>query len=357
MTFKIIRITKKHILLCALSVSVLLSAIISFSYINNRAVPVFSEQQIYDDILKEGLSDDSENTYSVNNVLDKLLGFDITQSESIIEEFSPIYENNTPKQPQPTPTVQQTAPAPQIPTREQIMAFDGVEITNSTSYTINPNEFVGAQPTFDLQCDQSPEILIMHTHTTESFGDFGDRNADGEKNIVAVGAVMKQVFEENGIGVIHDTTVHDYPSYQGAYTRALSTIENNLKQNPSIKIVLDIHRDGYVYADGSKLCKTTTINGESVAQAMLVCGTDSMGLYHPQWRENLKLAAKIQSSAAQMYPSLMRSVDLRTERFNMHTTNGSLLIEIGANGNTLDEAKRCSKYVGEAICATIKQCY
>ena len=85
MTFKIIRITKKHILLCALSVSVLLSAIISFSYINNRAVPVFNEQQIYDDILKEGLSDDDENTFSDNYVLDKLLGFDITQSESIIE--------------------------------------------------------------------------------------------------------------------------------------------------------------------------------------------------------------------------------------------------------------------------------
>ena len=117
---------------------------------------------------------------------------------------------------------------------------------------------------------------------------------------------------------------------------------------------MDIHRDGYVYADGTKLQKTTEINGEKTAQVMIVSGTDSMGLENPNWRENLKLGTKIQSAASIMYPTLMRPVNLRKERFNLHLTTGSLLIEVGANGNTLEEAIRGGHYFAKALAAVLK---
>ncbi len=367
MIFKTIHIRRKHIIIALISLITFVSVMVtSIIYAKNRTVAVFSQKDLYTDILEEGLPDSSENKISSKQVLDKLLGFDISSGESIIKEFSPVFEDiakeDTSVEVPAEESIPKTEEIPQkittpVITREQITSFGGVEIANPTSYNINANEFVGADATYNINCDNTPEILIVHTHTTESYGEFGERNTDSTKNVIAVGEEIKKVFTQNNIGVIHDTTVHDYPSYQGAYTRTLTTIEQYIKENPTIKIVLDVHRDGYIYDDGTRLKKTTNINGEDVAQVMLVCGTDSLGLYHPAWRENLKLAAKIQSAATQMYPTLMRPIDLRKERFNMHTTNGSLLMEVGANGNTLDEAKRGATYVAAAICEVIKQCY
>ncbi len=367
MIFKTIHIRRKHIIIALiLLITIILVAVTSIIYAKNRTVAVFSQKEIYTDILEEGLPNSSENKISPKVVLDKLLGFDISKSESIIQEFSPIFEEMEEEGTSvEVPTTDTEPKADDIPikipaqniTKEQIVSFGGVEITNPTAYNINANEFVGADVTYKLNCDNTPEVLIIHTHTTESYGEFGERNTDATKNVIAVGEEIKKVFMQNNIGVIHDTTVHDYPSYQGAYTRTLTTTEQYLRDNPTIKIVLDVHRDGYIYDDGTRLRKTTKINNDDVAQVMLVCGTDSLGLYHPQWRENLKLAAKIQSAATQMYPTLMRPIDLRSERFNMHTTNGSLLLEIGANGNTLEEAKRGAVYVADAICKVIKECY
>lgn len=162
-----------------------------------------------------------------------------------------------------------------------------------------------------------------------------------------------RVLEENGIKTVHDTTYHDYPSYQGSYTRALSTIETQLKNNPSIEIVLDVHRDAFIYSDGSKLAVTCEENGISTAQVMLVVGTNSMGLWHENWQENLKFAAKIQNAAEIMYPGVMRPINLRKERFNEHMTKGSLILEVGSNGNTLAQAKEGGKDVARAIAAVL----
>ena len=120
-----------------------------------------------------------------------------------------------------------------------------------------------------------------------------------------------------------------------------------------MKVVIDLHRDAYVYPNGTKLRVEADVNGESCAQVMLVLGTDSMGLYHPYWRTNLSLAAKIQSAADVMYPGMMRPINLRRERFNMHVTKGSLLVEIGSNGNTLTEAKTAAENLGTAIAAAL----
>lgn len=377
MRFRTIILTKKNIII-SLAVIVLLCSGTAFgiSTLKSREiVAVFASHDVYDAILKEGLPKGEEKDY-FKEFLDRLLGFDIAKPQTIIENNSPIFsaaeevkketenegdasqapelkkENKPESTTEPTPT--QVADSTQYPAKEQINSFSGVEISNATGYQINSGDMIKAPLSFEIKKDKSPQVLIVHTHTTESYGEFGDRNTDTEKNVVRVGAQIKAVLEEEGIGVIHDTTAHDYPSYQGAYNRAYKTITKNLSQYPDIKIVLDVHRDGYVYADGSRLKMSADVNGESTAQVMIVSGTDALGLENPNWRENLKLGTKIQSAASIMYPSLMRPINLRRERFNMHLTTGSLLIEVGANGNSLEEAIRGGYYFAKALAAVIR---
>ena len=108
-------------------------------------------------------------------------------------------------------------------------------------------------------------------------------------------------------------------------------------------------------ADGTKVKFTADIDGEKVSQVMLVCGSDGLGLEHPHWQYNLSLALKIQNYLNETYPGLMRPVNLRKERFNMHKTQGSLILEFGTHGNTLDEALGAVKYIADGIEAVLKK--
>ena len=168
-----------------------------------------------------------------------------------------------------------------------------------------------------------------------------------------VGNALCEVLEANGIKVIHDTTVHDYPAYNGSYDRCKATTLKNLEKYPSIKMVLDIHRDAIVRADGTKVKVACEINGEKCAQCMFVVGSNA-NLAHDNWQENLKLACKLQKKANEIYPDLMRAINLREERFNQQLSKGSLIIEVGSNGNTLAEAINGAKYMGEVIPLVLK---
>jgi len=165
--------------------------------------------------------------------------------------------------------------------------------------------------------------------------------------------VMKNIFMEEGIEVIHDTTVHDYPSYSGAYTRSKATVTKNLEKYPSIKVVLDIHRDGIVREDGTKVKVSCEINGEKAAQCMFVVGSNAQ-LKHDYWRENMKIACKLQKYAEDNFPGLMRPIILRKERFNQQISKGAVIVEVGSNGNTLEEAKTGAKYMAKVISAVLK---
>ena len=325
----------------------------------------------YTDILDESLPSE-ESSFDIKKFIDKIIGFDAKEPQSIIENFSPVFETNNTPQPisteapsTPAPTFSPTtAPisqsTPPFPSKAEISAGVGLELNNATAYSVNLKELCAKELDFNIVKNSEPQVLIMHTHTTECFnGDAmngeTERNADESKNMIAVGEVIAQTLENNGIHCVHDKTVHDYPSYQGAYTRALSTIDYNLKQYPQIKIVLDIHRDAFIYPDGSKLTVICNQNGVPTAKVMQVVGTDSLGLSHPNWRDNLTLAAKIQSAANIMYPQMMRPINLRRERFNMHMTKGSLLLEIGSNGNTIEEAKEGGKNIANVIAAVLSE--
>jgi stage II sporulation protein P len=154
---------------------------------------------------------------------------------------------------------------------------------------------------------------------------------------VRVGDELAKAFEEYGLNVIHDRGIYDYPSYTGSYNRSCTAIESYLEQYPDIAIVIDIHRDAL--GDGDVIYKTMAeVEGESLSQVMMLVGTGENGLEHPNWKENLKLALRIQSAVTDAYPTLARPVALKKERYNQHLTNGSLILEVGSSGNTLEEA-------------------
>ncbi len=205
------------------------------------------------------------------------------------------------------------------------------EIKNQAGKTVDSDALANAPLAYKIE-DGSPQVLIIHTHTTESYYE-QDRSVDETKNITAVGNVIDEKLKAGGIEAIHDVTVHDYPSYSGAYTRSAATAKSRLLQNPGIKVILDVHRDAVASADGSKLKLTADINGEKAAQVMFVVGTDAQ-LAHCNWQENLKLALKLQRAANEL---------------------GSIIIEIGTNGNPLDEAKKGAELIGDVLVKVLSE--
>jgi len=238
-----------------------------------------------------------------------------------------------------------------------------ISIRNNTSYSIDVQKLLDEKLSFGID-NKQPQVLIFHTHASEAFTPDGkdcylpsdpDRTEDENFNVIKVGAVMADILNKAGIKTLHDKTLHDYPSYSGSYQRSLATVQKHLKENPSIKVVLDIHRDAIITSDGAKLKVCATIDDEKTAQAMIVCGSNGGGLDHPKWRENLKLAVRIQAKMNEKYPNLARPISLVNERYNMHTSAGALLFEIGSSGNTLQEAINSGKCCADSIAQVLKE--
>ena len=218
-------------------------------------------------------------------------------------------------------------------------------ISNSTDHALTVTEL--SEP-FDARlADGEPQILILHTHGSEAYtpdgtdiyepSDNNTRTLDENYNVVRVGDEMERVFTELGLTVVHDRTLYDYPKYNGAYDRSAEAVQRYLEQYPSIKIVLDVHRDALVGEDGTVYKAVTRIDGVDTAQVMLVLGS-SEGGEHPNWMQNLSLACRIQESMNTLYPTLARPMTMRSSRYNQQLSNGSLLVEVGTHGNTLQEA-------------------
>ena len=237
-----------------------------------------------------------------------------------------------------------------------------ISIGNETSYSVDVNKMLSTRPDISVSAD-NPTVLITHTHATEAYASNGaefyditasDRDEDINKNVVAVGTVMQEVLEKNGIKTLHDTILHDAPSFNGSYAHSLNTVTEYLEKYPSIQVVFDIHRDSIVYDDNTKAKTVTEINSKKTAQLMFVVGTDEKGLCNPDWRYNMTAAVQFQKAICDKYPKLMRHINLRQERFNGHTTHASMIIEVGTSGNSLDEAKRGITYAAECIAKYMK---
>lgn len=230
-------------------------------------------------------------------------------------------------------------------------------ISNTTDHTLS---IAALQEPFAAELtSEEPQVLILHTHGSEAYTPVQDtdivwsgdhRTTDSRYNVVKVGDVMAEVFGEAGISVLHDRTLYDYPSYTGAYDRSLAAIQSYLAQYPSIQFILDVHRDAIEDAQGNEYKVVSEIDGIGTsAQLTLVVGSDGSGLTHPNWMENLKLAVAIQQNALTNYTSLMRPILLRNSRYNQHATAGSLLVEVGAAGNSPEEAALAGRLFAERM--------
>ena len=259
------------------------------------------------------------------------------------------------------PVHMRESPAPWLPRQEKpvFSARDAalVELDNDTALTADLEELLEAPLDWDLTAE-APTVLILHTHTTESYTKTGEnyeetsdfRTLSEEYNMVSIGDRVAQLLTAAGIGVIHDRQLHDYPSYNGSYVHARASTEEILKANPSIRLILDLHRDA-LEKNGSQLGPVAAIEGNSAAQMMLVVGTNVSRQAHKNWEENLSLALKLQVQLERLYPGIMRPVNLRQQRFNQDLRPGALLIEVGAAGNTRAEALAAAEALAEGIIA------
>lgn len=204
-----------------------------------------------------------------------------------------------------------------------------------------------------------PQVLIVHTHTTESYepyqrsyydADYPFRTRDPECNMTRVGDALAQKLAEHGISVLHDGTIHDFPAYTGAYDRSEVTIRAALEKYPSIKVIIDLHRDAISSADGSRTAPVAEINGRNAAQFMIITGCDDGRFGNmPDYLENFRLACLIQGSAETLYPGLARPILFDYRNYNQHISTGSLLIEVGSHANSLDEAVYSGELLGDCM--------
>ena len=218
-------------------------------------------------------------------------------------------------------------------------------LRNETGYSVDAESAAQAGTTVRLSAE-GPQILIIHTHSSEAYTPSGldryeasdnTRTEDPSYNIIRVGDELTRLFEQAGLRVIHDRGVYDYPSYTGSYGRSGAVVEQYLRDYPSISVVLDVHRDA-LGTDGVIYKTVAEEDGVCASQAMLLVGTDESGLEHPRWRENLSLALYLQRAIFQTYPTLMRPVALVPQRYNQQLCTGMLILEVGSSGNTLQEA-------------------
>lgn len=231
----------------------------------------------------------------------------------------------------------------------------GLTIKNQTGFEVDLEAMLNAGTPVRLPAE-GVQILIIHTHSSEAYTQAGldryvpsdtCRTEDPAYNIIRVGDELTARFEAAGLTVLHDTGVYDYPSYTGSYSRSGAAIEAILKEHPEIAIVIDMHRDAL--GSGDVVYKTMAEEEGLVAsQVMLLVGTDESGLEHPHWRDNLSLALTLQQAVTKAHPTLMRPVELVPQRYNTHLTRGSLILEVGSSGNTLQEALAAIRLFGDA---------
>lgn len=223
-----------------------------------------------------------------------------------------------------------------------------VKIENYTKRELDLEEL---SKSLSVDVSKNSKVLIYHTHTSESYSDVGIysdyyRTTDKTNNVVSVGNKLVQELEKYGMHAVQDTTVHDYLSFGKAYEASLKTIKKRMNED-KYDILIDIHRDAL--AANETFRPTAEINGETVAKLMFVIGTDTAGLTHDKWMENLKFAIAFQERANQMYPGLFRDIHLSTSRYNQHMSNKALIVEVGATGNTVEEAQASMKYFASVL--------
>lgn len=237
------------------------------------------------------------------------------------------------------------------------ITYDNFMIRNTTDVDLDVGSLLSADLPFDLEDNHEVQVLVYHTHTcerylTEDTGEYYDdyypRSTDGELGVMAVGEKIVETLKDHGIGAVHDTTLHDYPSYEGSYARSWETICAYKEKYPSIKVTIDLHRDSMTTDEGVKYKPTFEHDGEKAAQIMIMAGCSSDEGFD-FWDENLIFAMQLQKKCEDLYPDMTRPLNFGEYTYNMNFNNGSLLIEVGTDVNTVEEAVRSGGYLGDAL--------
>ena len=236
---------------------------------------------------------------------------------------------------------------------------DGVYINNQCGVSVDIKTDLSEPLSFKVTKSEEPQILIYHTHATEGFmADESEyytnrdepRSTDTEVNVVKIGDVITQRLQEAGYAVIHDKTLHDHPGYSGSYGRSAETVSAVLKKYPSIKIAIDVHRDSISSGSDDKVAPVVNVDGKEAAQVMLVMGSETGSVEgYPDWRQNLRLATKLQYVFEDCYPQFARAMLLKSAKYNQHMTTGSILIEVGSDANTLEQALYSAELIGKSL--------
>ena len=232
-----------------------------------------------------------------------------------------------------------------------------VAIRNATE-TLSPDfaALLEEGPALTAEDPAAPTVLVFHTHTTESYALNGDglyypeqptHRRQADRNVVRVGDELCAVLEQRGIGYIHDTEIYD-DEYDGAYARSREAAQRYLAEYPSLKIVIDVHRDAF--RDGGKHIKpTAVVDGKKAAQIMIITGAEEDGIEFPHWETNLRFALALQKTAQEKYMGLMKPLFFCPRRYNMDLTENAVLLEIGTEVNTLEEAVYAARLMGDVI--------
>ena len=242
--------------------------------------------------------------------------------------------------------------------------FKNVRVKNTTSTKTLNIEKVLNEP-LELSVDKSkPAVLIFHSHTSEGYEmierdwyacDYTSRSNNEALNIVRVGTEIADYLEKLGYTVIHDKTIHD-TSYSASYPNSRKTVEKHLKEHPEIQIVLDIHRDSITESNGNKIKPVNTIGGKKAAQLMIITGAEEGKVTDfPDWEYNLRFALQLQKKCETMFPGLMRPVLFSQRKYNMDMTRFSLLIEMGSEANTLEEACYSGRMLAAALASLMDE--
>ena len=339
------------------------------NFINNKLTEGLEETMPVLSVTNQSVKEaNAEIKRDDNEILKKMLASEIDSIEIIKNQEKNNIENNETAENQATEEkieteniveTAQTNVKTEVVTNNPLtesynVQYGAVKIKNQTSYTLT-EEMLNP----DIAIDNK-NILLFHTHSCESYtssekyqytptGNF--RTTDLNFTVTRVGAELETQLKQYGYSVYHDSSYHDYPAYNGSYTRSLQTVENILKTYPA-DIIMDVHRD----AIGSRedYAPTVKIGDDYAAQIMFVIGTNAGGLNHPNWNQNLKFAIKVQQKAEEMYPGLFKPIMLTTSRYNQHTGKYASIIEVGATGNTLDQCLTSMKYLAKVMDEVLK---
>jgi len=253
---------------------------------------------------------------------------------------------------------------PVIPMNLALSSYGASYIHNSTGYTPDTAALLAGElkQTADfeyLAATGSPMVLIVHTHATEAFCEDGAtycdttgeyaRSKDASKNMIAVGKVLASELERLGIATLHCTVMHDELQYKDSYRRSEESIRQYLEKYPTIRLVIDLHRDAVVQSDGDVVRPVTLHEGKAAAQLMCVVGSSYGGEDCPNWEGNLALAMKLRESLNLKCADLCRPAYLKTSTYNQELAPYSLLIEAGAGGNSLEEVQRSMILLAQSL--------